>query len=161
MMYEDECVHPGKEVTGLPSDEQVWLSFPLEESCQSCFMKPESLYPMFQWNSFPKLSPSAKLQFPHWFHFHIILTFQLMLLFFSSLHGYWDLYSNIKSMDILHIACTPYCSKHYRSVPHLFFTRMFWHNSDLHYIDIEIQNLVLANKMPQDQHESLVVIKDT
>ena len=82
MMYQDECAHPGKEVTGLPSDEQAWLSFPLEESCQSCFMKPESLYPMFQWNSFPKLSPSAKLQFPHWFHFHIILTFQLMLLFF-------------------------------------------------------------------------------
>ena len=50
------------------------------------------------------MSPSAKLQFPHWFYFHIILTFQLMLLFFSPPRGYWDCIVILK-------ACT-YCVLH-------------------------------------------------
>lgn len=108
-------------VMGLLSDEQCWLSFPLEEFLSTLVYEAWIfLHPIFQWGSFFKLLHSAKSPFSHWFYFHMTLTFQLMI-FFSS-NGYQDLYSNIKNTYILHTACTTYCSKHCKCIlTHLFF----------------------------------------
>ena len=55
---------PAKRWQGCPPMSKLGCPFLWRNSCQSCLMKPESLHPVFQWNSFLKCHLQQNYSFP-------------------------------------------------------------------------------------------------